>query len=99
MQCPDAGHEAVLTSLRGDEAGYARHALAYRSARDCEGPGAIVSAAERVLLLVKTHKVAVVLPRRLEELELAVEVRVKEAEQTASLRAVVFGCPLGQHRA
>src|SRR3954451_14803892 len=98
-QARDAGEEAVLTSYRGHEPGYAMHASAYRSARDGERAAAVVRPGDRVVLVVEAHEVAVVLPLRLDELELAGNGRTHEDEHPSPFHTIVFHRPLGQHGA
>src|SRR5262249_245806 len=59
-----------------------------RSLWDREAAAAVVSAHERVLLLIEAGEVAVVEPLRLHELELAVEGRADEDEQHGTVGAV-----------
>src|SRR5215211_4011151 len=79
-QRADARQEAILASHRGHEPGYSMHAPAYRSLRDGERAAGVVRPDDRVLLVVEAHEVAVVLPLRLDELELAGEGRAHEDE-------------------
>ena len=63
-----------------------------------EHAGPVVRADERVLLGGRADEDAVVQPLRLDELELALEVRAGEHEDDPAVDAVVLEHALGQHR-
>src|SRR5215216_846886 len=91
--------EAVLAAAGDHEWRQALQPAPNRPLRDGERAGTIVWPDERVLLGRGTDEDAVVQPLRLDELELAFQVRAGEDEDDAPVDAIVLEHALGQHRA
>src|SRR5215218_6729076 len=97
-QSRQAGREAVLATPRRHEWHEPLQASANRALRDREHPGLVAASDERVTLLRCADEDPVVEPLRLDELELALEVRAGEDEDDSTVDAVVLEHAVGQHR-
>src|SRR4051794_13406915 len=94
----EAGCEAVLAAPCGDERHQPLQAPTDGVLRDRERAGPVPPPDERVGLLGRADEDAVVEPLRLDELELALEVRADEDEDDSAVDAVVLEHGLGEHR-
>src|SRR4051794_17435724 len=94
-----AGGKAVLATAGDDERRQLLQAAPDRAVRDGQRPGPVVRSDEGILLGGRADEDAVVEPLRLDELELAVEVRADEDEHDAAVGPVVFELAGRQHRA
>src|SRR4051812_48512226 len=97
-QSAQARGEAVLAATGHDERRQLLQPAADGPVRDRQGSRPVVGADERILLTGRADEDAVVQPLRLDELELAVQVRPGEHEHDPAVRAVVFELALRQHR-
>src|SRR3954453_2294983 len=93
-----AGGKAVLAAAGDDERRQLLEPAPDRPVRDRQRPGPVVRSDERVLLGGRADEDAVVEPLRLDELELAVQVRADEDEHDAALGPVVLEHALREHR-
>src|SRR5215208_7677799 len=90
--------EAVLAAAGDDERRQFLQAAADRPLRDREAAGSSVRSDEGILLCRRADEDAIVQPLRLDELELALQVRPGKHEDDPAILAVVLEHPLGQHR-
>src|SRR5215203_5805374 len=97
-QRAQARGEAVLAATGDDEGRQFLQAAADRPLRDREAAGSFVRSDQRILLCRRTDEDAVVQPLRLDELELALQVRAGKYEDDPAILAVVLEHPLGKHR-
>src|SRR4051794_30908964 len=92
-----AGGKAVLAAAGDDERRQLPEPAPDRPVRDGQRPRPVVRPDERVLLGGRADEDAVVEPLRLDELELAVQVRADEDEHDAAVGSVVFELARREH--
>src|SRR5215204_475519 len=97
-QRAQTGGEAVFAAAGDDERRQFLQAAADRPLRDREAGGSFVRSDEGILLCRRADEDAVVEPLRLDELELALQVRPRKHEDDPAILAVVLEHPLGKHR-
>src|SRR5215218_7826750 len=97
-ECAQAGGKAVLAAAGHDERRQLLQPAPDRPARDGQASRPVIRSDERVLLGRRADEDAVVEPLRLDEFELAVQVRADEDEHDPTVGPVIFEHALGKHR-
>src|SRR3954452_16705206 len=97
-QGPQSRHEAILATTRNDKPRQPLKAPADRSSRNYQVAALIVGADDGILGAARPEENAIVYPLRLDELELASQVRPHKGEQQPPVGPVVLQYSFPQRR-